>query len=60
MKKYIYTIGLTMTLGLASCSDFLDETNRNAVTADVLYNTPDGYENLVRMRLVDLASAQKP
>ena len=36
-----------MTLGLASCSDFLDETNRNAVTADVLYNTPDGYENLV-------------
>ena len=36
-----------MTLGMSSCSDFLDETNRNAVTADVLYSTPDGYENLV-------------
>lgn len=47
MKKYIFTIGLSMTLGLSSCSDFLDETNRNAVTADVLYGTPEGYENLV-------------
>ncbi|MBQ6549675.1 MAG: RagB/SusD family nutrient uptake outer membrane protein [Prevotella sp.] len=47
MKKYIFTIGLAMTLGMTSCSDFLDETNRNAVTADVLYSTPDGYEDLV-------------
>ncbi|MCH5169252.1 MAG: RagB/SusD family nutrient uptake outer membrane protein [Prevotellaceae bacterium] len=47
MKKYIFAIGLAATLGLSSCSDFLDETNRNAVTADVLYGTPDGYESLV-------------
>lgn len=47
MKKYIFTIGLAMTLGMTSCSDFLDETNRNAVTADVLYSAPDGYEDLV-------------
>ena len=47
MKKNISIIGLALTLGLASCSDYLDETNRNAVTADVLYSTPDGYENLV-------------
>lgn len=30
-----------------SCSDFLEETNRNSITGDVLYNTPDGYESLV-------------
>ena len=47
MKKNISIIGLALTLGLTSCSDYLDETNRNAVTADVLYSTPDGYENLV-------------
>lgn len=47
MKNHIITFGLTLTLGLSSCSDFLDETNRNAVTADVLYSTPEGYENLV-------------
>ena len=40
-------MGMAATLGLTSCSDFLDETNRNAVTADVLYGTPEGYESLV-------------
>ena len=40
-------MGMAATLGLTSCSDYLDETNRNAVTADVLYETPDGYESLV-------------
>ena len=40
-------MGMAATLGLTSCSDYLDETNRNAVTADVLYGTPDGYESLV-------------
>ena len=40
-------MGMAATLSLTSCSDFLDETNRNAVTADVLYSTPEGYENLV-------------
>ena len=47
MKKYILMMGMAATLGLTSCSDFLDETNRNAVTADVLYGTPEGYESLV-------------
>lgn len=47
MKKYILMMGMAATLGLTSCSDFLDETNRNAVTSDVLYSTPNGYENLV-------------
>lgn len=47
MKKIIYTVMAFMTLGLSSCSDFLDETNRNSITSDVLYSTPDGYENLV-------------
>ena len=31
----------------SSCSDFLEETNRNSITGDVLYNTPEGYESLV-------------
>jgi len=47
MQKYILLMGLAVTFGLTSCSDFLDETNRNSVTADVLYSTPEGYENLV-------------
>jgi len=47
MKKYAMIIGLALALGQTSCSDYLDETNRNAVTADVLYSTPDGYENLI-------------
>lgn len=47
MKRYILMMGMAATLSLTSCSDFLDETNRNAVTADVLYSTPEGYENLV-------------
>lgn len=47
MKNYIMIMGMAATLGLTSCSDYLDETNRNAVTADVLYKTPEGYESLV-------------
>lgn len=47
MKKYIITFGFALSLGLTSCSDYLDETNRNAVTSDVLYSTPNGYEQLV-------------
>lgn len=47
MKKNIFMLGMAVTFGLTSCSDFLDETNRNAITADVLYSTPEGYENLV-------------
>jgi hypothetical protein len=46
MKK-IYTLLFATLLGLSSCSDFLSETNRNSITADVLYSTPEGYENLI-------------
>lgn len=45
MKKIILFI--TTLLMFSSCSDFLDETNRNSITGNVLYSTPDGYESLV-------------
>lgn len=47
MKKIIYSVMALLTLGMSSCSDFLEETNRNSVTGDVLYSTPDGYNSLV-------------
>ncbi|GAB4034341.1 RagB/SusD family nutrient uptake outer membrane protein [Spirosoma gilvum] len=34
-------------LGLNACSDFLTETNKNTVTADVFYKTTEGIESLV-------------
>ncbi|WP_291528298.1 RagB/SusD family nutrient uptake outer membrane protein [Bacteroides sp. UBA939] len=46
MKK-IYTLFIAIILGFSSCSDFLNEINRNSITADVLYSTPEGYENLI-------------
>ncbi len=45
MKKII--LFLIAILTLSSCADFLEETNRNSITADVLYSTPEGYESLV-------------
>ncbi len=45
MKKIISL--LTSILMLCSCSDFLSETNRNSITGDVLYSTPEGYESLI-------------
>lgn len=45
MKKVI--LFFIATLVFFSCSDFLEETNRNSITGDVLYNTPEGYESLV-------------
>lgn len=45
MKKVI--LFFIATLIFSSCSDFLEETNRNSITGDVLYNTPEGYESLV-------------
>lgn len=47
-KMFSFLVPLSSFLVLSTaCSDFLDETNRNAVTSDVLYSTPEGYENLV-------------
>lgn len=45
MKKI--TLLLISILLFSSCSDFLDETNRNTITGDVLYSTPEGYERLI-------------
>lgn len=45
MKKI--TLIILTGLLLSSCSDFLEETNRNSITADVLYSTPEGYESLI-------------
>lgn len=45
MKKIV--LFLTAILAFSSCSDFLEETNRNSVTGDGLYGTPEGYESLV-------------
>jgi hypothetical protein len=44
--KHIITLALAILM-FSSCSDFLEETNRNSITADVLYSTPDGYEKLI-------------
>ena len=45
MKKI--TLLFISILVFSSCSDFLDETNRNSITGDVLYSTPEGYETLI-------------
>ena len=38
----------TLTGGLTSCSDFLDEENKTGATAENTYGTIDGIEGLVR------------
>lgn len=43
MKKII--LFLAAIIAFASCQDFLEETNRNQITADVLYSTPDDTTN---------------
>ena len=46
--KYISaTVALLVGLGLFSCSDFLEETNKNTVTGDSFYTTAEGMESLV-------------
>lgn len=45
MKKIL--LFLAAIIAFASCQDFLEETNRNQITADVLYSTPEGYDQLV-------------
>ena len=37
-----------LTMGLASCSDFLDEDNKTGMTADLAYETSTGIEGLVK------------
>jgi hypothetical protein len=51
MKKILKYILLsticTGLWGLSSCSSFLEENNKNTVTADVFYKTTEGIESLV-------------
>ncbi|WP_420148779.1 RagB/SusD family nutrient uptake outer membrane protein [Spirosoma sp.] len=51
MKKILNYIFLSVLgtglLGLYSCSDFLEETNKNTVTAEGFYKTAEGIESLV-------------
>lgn len=35
------------SLGMVSCSDFLEEDNKTGQTADLLYNTKSGIDGLV-------------
>jgi len=45
MKKI--TLLFISILIFSSCSDFLEETNRNSTTGGVLYTSPEGYETLI-------------
>ncbi len=45
MKKYINI--LLASLLILSCEDQLDEINRNATNAELLYSTEEGYESLI-------------
>ncbi|QMU27080.1 RagB/SusD family nutrient uptake outer membrane protein [Adhaeribacter radiodurans] len=50
MKKNNFLIGLLVTFAAAtftSCTDFLDETNRNDATANTFYATAEGMEAVV-------------
>ncbi|WP_187261228.1 RagB/SusD family nutrient uptake outer membrane protein [Pontibacter beigongshangensis] len=45
--KYISTLLLASTLGLASCKDFLEETNKSGLTEDPFYKTELGITSAV-------------
>jgi len=46
MRNIILSL-LVLSVGLFSCSDFLEEENLSNVTAESFYVTPDGYEALI-------------
>lgn len=47
VRIYLLTAVSALTLGLTSCSDFLEEDNKVGETADLVYNTQTGLEGLV-------------
>ena len=50
MKKYNYIIAIIVAIGavFCSCSDFLEEQNRNDQSADNgYYDTEEGFESLI-------------
>lgn len=48
INKYIFTILLLMTGGMMGCKKFTDEYNPSSRTAETYYNTPSGFEDLVK------------
>ena len=48
MKKIFAFFIAASTLGLTSCSDFLEEDNKTGMTADLTYSTVTGIEGLVK------------
>lgn len=44
---YLMTAVTALSVGLSSCSDFLEEDNKVGQTAELVYNTPTGLEGLV-------------
>lgn len=47
IKSYILLAASALTLGLSSCTDFLDEENKAGATADLTYSTKAGIDGLV-------------
>ncbi|MEI6950750.1 RagB/SusD family nutrient uptake outer membrane protein [Paraflavisolibacter sp. H34] len=48
LQKLLLNLLVPSLVGLSSCTkDFLQEENKTGITADVLYNTPEGMENLI-------------
>ena len=49
-KKYLkyVLLSLTISIGMSSCSDFLDEVNYSSQSADKYYQTKSGYESVIQ------------
>lgn len=47
IKSYILLATLVLTLGLSSCTDYLEEDNKAGATADLTYATKSGIDGLV-------------
>lgn len=60
MKKInYYILGACLSLGLVSCSGFLDEENLSNVNSDEYFTQKDGYENLVNAAYATLRTMWK-
>ncbi len=60
MKKInYYILGACLSLGLVSCSDFLDEENLSNVNSNEYFIQKDGYESLVNASYATLRSMWK-
>lgn len=60
MKKInYYILGACFSLGLTSCSDFLDEENLSNVNSDEYFAQKEGYENLVNASYATLRTMWK-